>query len=62
MIRLVPRYLRLDQNEAFYNINTDDFTEVINSNEDFSNQLFGHHFLDDDLPLEDATFEDTANW
>ena len=55
-------YLRLNQNEAFFDINDDDFTQVIIDNPSFFDQLFGHHFQDDDLPLTDATFEDPNNW
>ena len=55
-------FLRLKQNEAFYDINDDDFQKVIQDNTAFYNQFLGHHFLTDDLPLTDATFIDPANW
>jgi len=55
-------YLRLDDNEAFYDVNNDDFVQIFVDRPDFFNQLFGHHFMTDDLPLTDDTFVDPNNW
>jgi len=55
-------YLRLDQNETFYDVNDDDFQKKIQDNPTFYNQFLGHHFLTDDLPLTEATFTNPANW
>ena len=55
-------FLRLKQNEAFYDINDDDFQKVIQDNAAFYDQFLGHHFLTDDLPLTDETFVNPANW
>jgi hypothetical protein len=55
-------FLRLDQNEAFFDVNDDDFKQVIENNPEFYQQFYGHHFLTDDLPLTEATFVDPNNW
>mmetsp|Transcript_21944 Transcript_21944/g.50646 ORF Transcript_21944/g.50646 Transcript_21944/m.50646 type:complete len:122 (-) Transcript_21944:118-483(-) len=55
-------YLRLDQSEVFFDINDDDFQQILVDNPDFFNQLFGHHFQTDDLPLTDDTFDNEDNW
>lgn len=54
-------YLRLKQDEPFYNV---DFQYILDDLEDdtqFFQQLFGHHF-DNDVPPSDATFENPENW
>jgi hypothetical protein len=56
-------YLRLEQNEPFYEgLTTEDFIQVFVDRPDFFDQFFGHHFLTDDLPLTDETFTDPNNW
>jgi hypothetical protein len=60
-------YLRLKANEGerFYGtVNDDDFTKkYLKPDVNFFNQLFGHHFLNDDkLPLTDATFDNEKYW
>lgn len=60
-------YLRLKANEgeAFYGkVNDDDFRKkYLNKDVNFFNQLFGHHFLNDDkLPLTTATFDNEKYW
>lgn len=54
-------YLRVEQDEEFYNV---DFSYLENDWEEdtmFFQQLFGHHFDVDDAPT-DETFEDEENW
>lgn len=56
-------YLRLEQNEAFYQgLTNDDFKQIFVDRPDFKDQFFGHHFLTDDLPLTDDTFNNEDNW
>lgn len=55
-------YLRVEQDEPFYN--GVDFTYInddLRADEQFKNQLFGHHFDGDDPPT-DKTFRDSTNW
>jgi len=53
----------LEQDETFYqNVRTEEFKQILGNNPAFKNQLFGHHFQNDDLPLTDDTFRDQANW
>eukprot|EP00956_Cyclotella_meneghiniana_P000533 scaffold593_cov73-Cyclotella_meneghiniana.AAC.3 len=54
-------YLRVEQDEEFYNV---DFSYLENDWEEdqiFFQQLFGHHFDVDDAPT-DETFENEENW
>ena len=55
-------YIRLKQSEPFYNVNDDDFNQLIQDDPDFYNQFLGHHFMTDDLPLTDETFVNPDNW
>lgn len=55
-------FLRLDQNEAFFDVDAAELQEIFVDRPDFFEQFFGHHFFTDDLPLEDATFVDSNNW
>jgi hypothetical protein len=55
-------YIRLKQSEAFYDVNDDDFNQLIQDDPEFYNQFLGHHFMTDDLPLTDDTFVNPDNW
>lgn len=55
-------YIRLNQNEAFFDVNAAELQQIFVDRPDFFEQMFGHHFLTDDLPLDDATFVDSNNW
>jgi len=56
-------YVRLDQDEDFYDYGIGEFEQELINDQDFFAQFFGHHFLTDDIiPLTDDTFEDPANW
>ena len=55
-------YLRLEQDEPFYDTATFDFIESdLTEDLDFFQQLFGHHFDGDD-GITDDLFEDPENW
>lgn len=55
-------YIRLDQTEPFFDVSAADLEQMFLDRPDFYDQLFGHHFMTDDLPLIDATFVDPKNW
>jgi hypothetical protein len=55
-------WLRLQQDETFYDVNDDEFRQELVDNPDFKNQFYGHHFMDDDLPLTEETFRNEDNW
>lgn len=54
-------YLRIEQDEPFYDAEFDDILFKLEEDTDFFQQLFGHHFDTDDPPT-DKTFEDPDNW
>lgn len=55
-------YLRLEQNEPFYDgLDFDRLENDLAKDQQFFQQLFGHHFDTDDAPTDD-TFEDENNW
>ena len=55
-------YLRVPQSdETFYDVTYEDVIGDLAADEDFRNQLFGHHFDTDTVPT-DADFEDQNNW
>lgn len=55
-------YLRVEQEERFYSGATFEYIEGdLKIDEQFKNQLFGHHFDGDDPPT-DKTFKDSTNW
>jgi hypothetical protein len=55
-------YLRLEQNEPFYeDLNFDYLEKDFAQDKEFFQQLFGHHFDTDDAP-NDEIFKDPDNW
>ena len=54
-------YLRVEQDEPFFNIDFDYLTNDFQEDQSFFQQLYGHHFDGDDAPTDD-TFEDESNW
>ncbi len=55
-------YIRLDKTEPFFDVSDAQLEQMFLDRPDFYDQLFGHHFMTDDLPLTDATFVDPKNW
>ena len=55
-------YIRLNQNEPFFDENAAELQQIFVDRPDFFEQMFGHFFFTDDLPLDDATFVDSNNW
>jgi hypothetical protein len=54
-------YLRVEQKEPFFNVNLNQLEDDFENDPTFFNQVFGHHFNDDE-PLTDDRFEDPENW
>jgi len=54
-------YLRVEQDEDFYNVDFEFLTNDFANDREFFQQLFGHHFDDDNAPTDD-TFENEDNW
>ena len=54
-------YLKINQDELFYNMDFDFLLTDLENDIEFFQQLFGHHFDGDDVPSDD-TFEDPDNW
>lgn len=54
-------YLRIVQDEPFYDATFDNILDDLEDDNEFFKQLFGHHFDTDDAPTDD-TFEDPDNW
>ncbi|KAL7470885.1 hypothetical protein ACHAXS_011163 [Conticribra weissflogii] len=54
-------FLRVEQDEDFYNVDFEFLTKDFQNDQEFFQQLFGHHFDDDTAPTDD-TFENENNW
>ena len=54
-------YLRIEQQEPFFNVRLDQLEDDFETDPTFFNQLFGHHFDTDD-PLMDDMFKIPENW
>jgi hypothetical protein len=52
----------LNQIEPFFDVNAAELQQIFVDRPDFFEQMFGHFFFTDDLPLDDATFVDSNNW